>query len=202
MTRSDEASETRSRILALAGGLFAERGFDAVSVADIASTAGISTGLIYYHFKDKQTLYETAVREGVHLLEDAAVATLSSEGEPAERLQRFVASYMRLLEGQPALMRLLIRSVSDLGGPAPGHVLMRSAAIVDRLRTVIEEGMAAGAFRQVDAQMAATALFALINTLMTARVLDTPLGQSTTADVDTQAAFMTDLFLKGIAECS
>jgi len=202
VTRSDEASETRSRILALAGGLFAERGFDAVSVADIASTAGISTGLIYYHFKDKQTLYETAVREGVHLLEDAAVATLSSEGEPAERLQRFVASYMRLLEGQPALMRLLIRSVSDLGGPAPGHVLMRSAAIVDRLRTVIEEGMAAGAFRQVDAQMAATALFALINTLMTARVLDTPLGQSTTADVDTQAAFMTDLFLKGIAECS
>lgn len=202
MTRSDEASETRSRILALAGGLFAERGFDAVSVADIASAAGISTGLIYYHFKDKQTLYETAVREGVHLLEDAAVATLSSEGEPAERLQRFVASYMRLLGGQSALMRLLIRSVSDLGGPAPGHVLMRSAAIVDRLRTVIEEGMAAGAFRQVDAQMAATALFALINTLMTARVLDTPLGQSTTADVDTQAAFMTDLFLKGIATCS
>lgn len=202
MTRSDEALETRSRILALAGALFAERGFDAVSVADIASAAGISTGLIYYHFKDKQTLYETAVREGVHLLEDAAVATLSSEGEPAERLQRFVASYMHLLEGQPALMRLLIRSVSDLGGPAPGHVLMRSAAIVDRLRTVIEEGMAAGAFRQVDAQMAATALFALINTLMTARVLDTPLGQSATADVDTQAAFMTDLFLKGIAECS
>ncbi|MBF4510369.1 MAG: TetR/AcrR family transcriptional regulator [Aeromicrobium sp.] len=202
MTRAEDASVTRERILSHAGGLFADGGFDAVSIADIASAAGISTGLVYYHFKDKQTLYETAVREGVHLLEEAAVATLGADAEPAERLRRFVASYMRLLEGQPALMRLLIRSVSDLGGPAPGHVLMRSAAIVDRLRTVLEEGIAAGAFRQVDAQMAATALFALINTLMTARVLDTPLGQSTTADVDTQAAFMTDLFFEGIAECS
>ena len=200
-TQADAAPSARERILAAAGVLFADRGFDAVSVADIASACGISTGLIYYHFKDKQTLYDTVVRESIHLFEATAIDTLVGDGEPAERLRRFILSYMHLLEGHAALMRLLIRSVSDLGTPAPRHVLMRSAAIVDRLRAVIDEGIASGTFRAVDPHLAATALFALINTLMTARVLETPLGGQA-GDVDEQAAFMTDLFLRGIAECS
>ena len=49
-------STARERIVETAGSMFAERGFDGVSVADIAAASGISTGLIYYHFKDKQAL--------------------------------------------------------------------------------------------------------------------------------------------------
>jgi AcrR family transcriptional regulator len=200
---SDGATPSaRERILAVAGALFADGGFDAVSVADIASAGGISTGLIYYHFKDKQTLYETVVRESIHLFEGVAVEALSADSAPEVRLREFIAAYMRLLEGHEALMRLLIRSISDPRGPAPRHVLMRSSAIVDRVQAVIEEGVATGAFRSLDAHMAATALFALINTLMTARVLDAPLGQRAGGDIEQQAAFMTDLFLGGIQSCS
>ncbi|MBN1192986.1 MAG: TetR/AcrR family transcriptional regulator [Coriobacteriia bacterium] len=195
-------ASARDRVLQVAGAMFAERGFDGVSVADIATSSGISTGLVYYHFKDKQTLYETVVRVGVHLLEEVAVRTLAGDGTPTDRIGAFVFEYMALLEGQPALMRLLIRSVTDLGGPAPQHVLMRSATTIDRVRSVVEEGVAAGDFRELDAHLAATALFALVNTLMTARVLDTPLGQHNGEDLAGQAAFMTDLFLGGIAKCS
>jgi AcrR family transcriptional regulator len=197
-----EQATARERILGVAGDLFAEGGFDAVSVADIASASGISTGLIYYHFKDKQTLFETVVRESIHLLEDAAVVSLSGETGPEVRLTSFVTAYMKLLEEHESLMRLLIRSMSDLGSPLPRHVLMRSAAIVERLQAVIEEGIASGVFRAVDARLAATALFALINTLITARVLDTPLGEHGGADIEAQASFMSDLFMGGIRSCS
>jgi AcrR family transcriptional regulator len=202
MSGDEAAPNARERILSVAVGLFAERGFDAVSVADIAAAGEISTGLIYYHFTDKQTLYETAVRESIHLLEDAAVEALSTGAPPDARLRSFVLAYMRLLEGHEALMRLLIRSVSDLGGPAPRHMLMRSASIIDRVQAVIEEGIACGAFRDLDAHLAAAALFALINTLVTARALGTPLGERVGTDVEQQAAFMTDLFLGGIKSCS
>jgi AcrR family transcriptional regulator len=199
MVRNGEATNARARILEVACELFGERGFDAVSVADLAAASGISTGLIYYHFTDKQTLYETAVRESVHLLEDASVRALASEGSAAERIRGFVAEYMVLLDSHESLMRLLIRTVSDRGGHTPGHVLMRSGAIIDRLQAVIEEGISGGEFRQLDAHLAAAALFALINTLVTARALDTPLGVHGDADVSRQSAFMSELFLEGVS---
>lgn len=202
MSHDTEQATARERILGIAGDLFAERGFDAVSVADIASASGISTGLIYYHFKDKQTLFETVVRESIHLLEDAAVVSLSGQTAPEVRLTSFVTAYMKLLEEHESLMRLLIRSMSNLGSPLPRHVLMRSSAIVDRLQVVIEEGIASGVFRRVDPRLAATALFALINTLITARVLDTPLGEQAETGIEAQAAFMSELFMGGIRSCS
>lgn len=202
MVRGEETGGTRARILEVASVLFAERGFEGLSIADLAAEVGISNGLVYYHFKDKQTLYETVVREGVHLLEEVAVRSLSTDAPPTERIRTFVSEYMALLEGSSALMRLLIRSITDLSGPAPRHVLMRSATTIDRVQSVIEEGIEAGEFRRIDAHLAATALFALVNTLMTARVLEAPLAEAGATGIDVQAAFMTDLFLGGIASCS
>ncbi|MHB8805550.1 MAG: TetR/AcrR family transcriptional regulator, partial [Coriobacteriia bacterium] len=121
---SQSEVSARERILAAAGDHFAEQGFDGVSVADIAAASGTSTGLVYYHFKDKAALYESVVREGLHLLEDTAVRTLGGDERPLDRIGAFVSEYMALLEGQPALMRLLIRSVTDVSAPPPGHVLM------------------------------------------------------------------------------
>jgi len=200
LTRND--SSAHDRILEAAGALFAESGYDGVSIADIAGAADISTGLVYYHFKDKATLYESVVHQGLQLLEETAAQALGGEGTPTERIGTFVLQYMELLEGHPALMRLLIRSVTDLSGPAPGHVLKRSAVTIERLQSVIEDGIAANEFKQTDARMAATALFALVNTLITARVLDTPLGETGGASIQQHAEFMTRLFLEGIAACS
>lgn len=199
---SQSEGSARGRILEVAGALFSERGFDGVSVSDIATASGSSTGLVYYHFRDKSTLYESVVREGLHLLEATAVRTLGTPGRPIDRIRSFVCEYMALLEGQPALMRLLIRSVTDVSTPPPGHVLMRSATTIERLQSVIDEGITAGEFRVTDAHLAATALFALVNTLITARVLETPLGQSSGGSVEERAEFMTDLFLRGVAACS
>lgn len=195
-------STARERIVETAGSMFAERGFDGVSVADIAAASGISTGLIYYHFKDKQALYESVVRESVHLLEDAAIRTLGQQGRPIERIRAFIAEYMRLLEDELDVMRLLVRTFTDSSGHVPEHVLMRTASTIDRVQAVIEEGIEAGEFRTVDSHLAATALFALVNTLVTARVLEAPRRPWTDTTVEQQAAFMTELFLEGVARCS
>ena len=48
--------KTRRKILDVAEKLFAEKGFDAASVEEIAKTAGVNKALIYYHFKDKNDL--------------------------------------------------------------------------------------------------------------------------------------------------
>lgn len=163
-----KAPEARSRILEAAGALFADKGFEAVAVADIAAGAGVSTGLVYYHFTDKRHLYESVVGEGLHLLEEVAVQTFGGAGAPAARLASFT-------------------------------VLMRSMLTIDRLHSVIGEGVESGEFREIDPHLAATAVFALVNTLVTARALDTPVGQGLDGDTAAQAAFMSGLFFRGVA---
>lgn len=195
------SGSARERILATAGALFAERGFDGVSVADIAGASGISTGLIYYHFKDKQNLYETSIREGLHLLEDAGVRALGGDAPAPDRIRGFIAEYMALVEEHSAIMHMLIRGVSDLTGPAPRNLIMRSGAAIDRLEAVIAEGIAEGSFRPLDPRLAALSLFALVNTPITARSLESTLARSLHSSAAEQAAFVSDLFLNGIIRC-
>ena len=195
-------SSARDRILTVASGLFAEGGFDAVSVADIAQASGISTGLIYYHFTDKQTLYETSVWESVHLLEEVAVHALAAEdATPADRLRQFALDYMGLVDQHSDLVRMLVRAW-DLQGPVPKLLLARSAAVIDRIQAVIDEGVAAGTLETPNPRLAAVALFALVNTPVTARTLEAPIDEKSALPPAKQAEFMVDLFLKGISPCS
>lgn len=193
----DEAGDTsRDRILAAASALFAERGFDAVSVADIAHASGTSTSLIYYHFTDKQTLFETAVLEAADLMESVASAALAAPGGPADRLISFARAYSGLLGSHPDTMRVLILSVASLQGRLPHEVLERASAIVAAL-AAIEEGVAAGLFRPVDPRAAATALFAMTNAPVTAQALavsETPVA----ASYEDLGERMAELFLRGI----
>lgn len=188
---------SRDRILAAASALFAERGFDAVSVADIAHASGTSTSLIYYHFTDKQTLFETAVLEAADLMESVASAALSAPGGPAERLVSFARAYSGLLGSHPDTMRVLILSVASLQGRLPREVLERASAIVAALAATIEAGVAAGLFRPVDPRAAATALFAMTNAPVTAQALavsETPVA----ASYEDLGERMAELFLRGI----
>jgi len=201
VTRDDDSESTRDRILGVAGQLFAERGYDAVSIADIAQAGGISTGLIYYHFKDKQALYETSVREGLHLLEDAGIRALTGDAPAVDKIRGFVAEYMSLVEQHAAIMRMLIRGVTDLTGPAPGSLILRSQAAIDRLEAVIADGIADGTIRQTEPRLAALCLFALVNTPITARSLEGSIAGASHLSADDQAAFVAELFLKGVEAC-
>lgn len=58
----EKALENREHILEAAEQLFAERGFDGANMRAIASTAGVNKFMLYYHFEDKQTLFEQVLK--------------------------------------------------------------------------------------------------------------------------------------------
>src|SRR5262249_61034677 len=58
-----DAAATREALLNAASKLFASRGFDAVTVAEVAQDAGVNKALINYHFGGKLQLYRTIVRD-------------------------------------------------------------------------------------------------------------------------------------------
>jgi AcrR family transcriptional regulator len=80
-TKSDE---TRARILEAAVELFRRRGFDAATMREIASEAGVATGAAYYYFDSKDAIvlafYDRAQREMEARVEEALAGTRDFEG--------------------------------------------------------------------------------------------------------------------------
>ena len=80
---TNEAEDTRERILVSSRKLFAEKGFDMTSVRDITSDAGCNVASVNYHFGGKENLYLETFRSMLTLLRDQRLAVLD------ELMERF-----------------------------------------------------------------------------------------------------------------
>ena len=91
-------------------------------MADVAASAGVSQGLPYRYFSDKDALIRALVTEAVEQA-DAKGAALALPGSAARRLRDLVTSMVEARRGQPELFLLFQHVVSngDASGPARAH---------------------------------------------------------------------------------
>ncbi|MFG0228795.1 TetR/AcrR family transcriptional regulator [Achromobacter sp. 413638] len=118
-TKAPAAVSKRDRILDAAQQLFAQGGFDGVSMRDIAAQAGVGLPLIVYHFETKQNLYR-ALFERFRTLLDARLTALHAPVAPGvDPLEHIVrALVLPVLQAQGgeagvAYAKLVAREVSD-----------------------------------------------------------------------------------------
>jgi AcrR family transcriptional regulator len=98
----------RARILEAALQVFAERGYNAASIAEIGERAGIAKSVMYHHFGSKAGLYEAVVEaQTADLVKEVAAAL--PEDPAAPRLRVGVDAYFRFLRSRPTVWRLLFR---------------------------------------------------------------------------------------------
>ena len=83
----EEAQETRTRILDAAEQVFAEKGVSLTSLADIAQTAGVTRGAIYWHFANKGELFTEMFDRVLLPLDELKAASVDpNEADPLGRL--------------------------------------------------------------------------------------------------------------------
>ncbi len=106
MTREERRSQTRRRLLDAAGQVFAQHGYHAASVDQVAERAGFTTGAVYSAFGSKQELFlgvvEDHMRASVVQLE-AAVARRTTVDD---RVREGAAQWMDLIERTPEMILL------------------------------------------------------------------------------------------------
>jgi AcrR family transcriptional regulator len=138
---------TRHAVFAAAADLFSLRGFDAVTVSDIAAAAGVNKAMIYYHFTDKLALYRAIVCE---MLDEAGarVSAVAAEALPAsQKLERFIAGLITLADQRPYFPPLMLREMSEGALHLDTEVLMRMRRVFVAFAALLEEGQRAGEFR-------------------------------------------------------
>ncbi len=138
--RAEDYAEKQQRIRDCAAELFAARGFEATSAADIAADGGFSKALIYHYFSSKEEILQDLLEAHMDALHAAAEDSHRPADPPRERLRGFVRAHMRLYATSRARHLLLINELGAL--PAKGR-----AAIVAKQRRLIER--AADLFAEV-----------------------------------------------------
>ena len=116
MVKADRSEATRSALIGVARGLFAERGYAAVATEEIVRAAGVTRGALYHHFAGKKELFE-AVYEDVErrLVEQIAASAMSAAANPLEALQAGAQAFLDACE-DPAVQRIaLLDAPSVLG---------------------------------------------------------------------------------------
>ena len=121
--RADDTRSTSDRILDAAEDLFAEKGYSATSLGDVADRVGIRSPSLYNHFKNKEALYEAVLER---LLRDFSAPLLELEGGPVtqERVGYWLEAIVRQHHSNPNLARLLQHAALS-GGPHTNELIDR-----------------------------------------------------------------------------
>jgi AcrR family transcriptional regulator len=134
------ATGVKDRVERAAIALFAERGVDGVSIADIAARAGVAQGALYRHYRSKEAL-ATQLFATAYFRAGAELAVICArESQFAARIAAMVAHFCALYDHDAPLFRFMLIAQHEVlprvaqPGPTP----------VDAIETAVADAVAAG----------------------------------------------------------
>ena len=108
--REREMALRRNDILAAAGMVFSEKGFQGAQVAEIANAAEMSINSVYALFKGKEELYEAVIHAAATTIVDRVRAEVEAFPDPAERLLRVIDGLFACFDEHRHLLKIYARA--------------------------------------------------------------------------------------------
>jgi AcrR family transcriptional regulator len=158
----------RDEILAAAVEVFADKGFHAAGMQEIALKAEFGVGTIYRLFPGgKDEIYLALKQRVVEAFEQELASSLSGVADEVEQLRRYIRASALVYASHPREMSLHLRETAgagfDLGRGLPPDLAARYQACADWALAALEKGMSNGRFRPMASQAAVLFLRAVIN---------------------------------------
>ena len=134
--QSPDYDKRRDAILAAAARLYARRGFQGASVADLAKACKTSKSLIYHYFPSKEDiLYDVMATHLDDLVAAAEAATRSGTAE--ERLRALTLSFMRLYVGARDRHKVLLNELDNLAAGPRAEVIAKQRRIIAAVEELV-----------------------------------------------------------------
>jgi TetR/AcrR family fatty acid metabolism transcriptional regulator len=161
------------RILDAAVSVFAEKGFHAARVSDVADRASVADGTIYLYFRNKEELLMTAINTAFGAFMSRARSELDAVPSPSGRLRRLAHLHLEALGSNRDLavvFQMELRQSARFLAPFSHQHMIEYLGLV---RTAIRDGQAKGLFRpDLREKIAANCFFGAIDEMVTSWVLD------------------------------
>lgn len=166
---------TRQKIQSAGMRLFVQKGFGSTNVQDIADAAGISIGLLYRHYKTKESLFNELVEFALDGLIQM-IQTFENADSPKQLLAQFVDEIYRDMQDGEELANLLILMnqlffSGDGTNRKQAEVLEVNGRLLRSTAELIKKGQESGDFRSGDAHQMAVLFYSALQGLADMKVI-------------------------------
>jgi len=146
---SPKAERTRAAILAAAEEQFARRGFVATRLEDVAAAVGLKRAALFYHFADKQRLYDAVIADAFGALAARLDEAFNAQVSVTERVERAVEVWVDTIVARPSLARLVLRHAAEAEEHASQGIFAGAERLLRKGWSLFEQGRASGELKPV-----------------------------------------------------
>jgi len=165
-TQGSHSDITGPRIREAALRLFAQHGFAAVSMRQIAADVGVQAGALYNYTSDKQSLLFSLMQGHMSDLIEAWKSQPTTDNAVSE-LERFVRFHIRYHMERPDAVFIAYMELRNLTAENFATIEAMRGSYENALETVLKQGVTEGVFQIPDTQIATLAVIAMLNGVMT-----------------------------------
>ena len=151
----------RDKILAAAVQLFAEYGYHAATMRDIAQIAGIQAASIYYHYPSKQTLLVEIMETHMRKLNANLERIVSKPHEVQQRLYEAISNHILLHTTYKSEFFIIDTEIRAHEADNRGKILAMRDYYEDLIQGLLHEGMEQGVLCQTDVKISSYAIIAM-----------------------------------------
>lgn len=151
----------RDCILDAAVQLFAEYGYHAAPLRDIARIAGIQAASIYHHYPNKQSLLVEIMETHMQRLNQSTERILRSYHHPLQQFHEVIANHIRMHTTYKSEFFIIDTEIRSLESDNRTYILSLRDQYEKYLQTILREGMEQGIFRSCDVNVTSYALIAM-----------------------------------------
>jgi AcrR family transcriptional regulator len=162
-----ENRSVRDKVLAAAVQLFAEYGYHAATMRDIAQMAGIQAASIYYHYANKQALLVEIMETHMQHLNANLECIVNKQDTVQQRLYEAIANHIRLHTTYKSEFFIIDTEIRALEGENRKYILTLRDQYDALLQRLLLEGLEQGILRQTDVKIASYAIIAMCTEVAT-----------------------------------
>ena len=192
-TQAADYDERKLGIVEAAAALYASRGFNGASVADLAERCKTSKSLIYHYYQSKEDILFDVMISHVRALDEAAREAVEGEGAAAEKLRRLAHAFMGLYVGAADRHKVLLNELDNLDDKRRGEIVKTQRGLIEIVQNLLAEIEPKLEGRTGESYAAAMLFFGMINWTHTWFDPKGPVSADTIADM------AVDVVLSGLA---
>jgi AcrR family transcriptional regulator len=200
MAKKVDREQRQAELLEIAISVFAERGYQATTMDEIAERAGVSKGMLYIYFKNKEALFGAVFRWFGKMTGEMMADAVQDVGDEAEQIRRIAATWAEIVVQHRSYVPLFLDfwAAASMSGLRHDYAEDLSK-MYDEYRTIIiaiiERGKARERFRSdVDAQAIAYLLVGGMDGILIQSWLSQP------KQLDNLVMNATEMLLLGISK--
>ena len=138
-TQAADYDERKEAIVRAAAALYASRGFNGASVADLATRCKTSKSLIYHYYESKEDILYNVMISHVRALEAAAREVIASDATPERKLRELAHRFMALYVDAADRHKVLLNELDNLDDKRRAEIVKTQRGLIEIVQRLLSD---------------------------------------------------------------